>query len=435
MSTIVEELEAANEELQSANEEILSSNEELQSLNEELETSKEEIQASNEELLVINQELQVRNKQLQEARNYAEAIVETIREPLIVLDGNLYVRSANKAFYQFFQTTPAQTEQHLLYELAKGSWNNAVLRTLLEEILPANHEITDYEMEHTFPGLGSKTMLLNAHRIDSSPLILLAMEDITARKQAEAEKQKQQLLEQREEFLAIASHELKTPVTSLKGYVQVLRVRFTKAGDERTAALMTTMEMQVNKLINLISELLDSTKIESGQLPWRDTQFDMDTLVQEIVEEVGRTTERHQIRIEGTISHLIYSDREHIGQVLTNLLSNAIKYSPQANTVLVKLRANADSATISVQDFGIGIAQEKQAHIFDRFFRVTDAEHETFPGLGLGLYISAEIVKRQGGRIWVESHQGEGSTFTFSIPFIPASSSETARQAETEPHA
>jgi signal transduction histidine kinase len=121
--------------------------------------------------------------------------------------------------------------------------------------------------------------------------------------------------------------------------------------------------------------------------------------------------------------------------VLTNLLSNAIKYAPQAESILVKLQADADTATVGVQDFGIGIVQEKQAHVFDRFFRVSDQEHKTFPGLGLGLYISAQIVKRQGGRMWVESRQGAGTTFSFTIPFAPRPASGTVQEERAEPHA
>jgi two-component system CheB/CheR fusion protein len=433
MRSIIEELEAANEELQSANEEILSSNEEFQSLNEELETSKEEIQASNEELLVINQELQQRQAQLQAARAYAEAIVETIREPLLVLDTEMRVQSVNPAFYQFFQTVPEETENHLLFELDNGQWNIPTLRTLLEKLLPANHSFTDYEVEYTFPRIGRKTMLLNAHRIDHVPLILLAMEDITDRKQAEEHKQK--LLEQREEFMAIASHELKTPVTSLKGYTQMLHNRFRKAGDERSAALLAKMDAQLNKLINLIGELLDVTKIEAGKLSWHNERFDLDAFVRDMVEELGHTTERHQIRIEGGVHTPVYGDREHIGRVLTNLLSNAIKYSPQADTILVKLRADADTATIGVQDFGIGIASEKHEHVFERFFRVSDPEHGTFPGLGLGLYISAQIVKRLGGRMWVESRAGVGSTFFFTVPLAPQPAADQAREEGEEQHA
>ena len=148
-------------------------------------------------------------------------------------------------------------------------------------------------MEYTFPRIGHKTLLLNAHRIDHVPLILLAMEDITALTQAANDKQ--QMLAQREEFMAMASHELKTPVTSIKGFTQVLLSRFTKAGDERSAALLTKMDAQLDKLIHLISELLDVTRIEAGQLAWYPQAFDLDGLVREIVEEMRYTTERHQI--------------------------------------------------------------------------------------------------------------------------------------------
>jgi two-component system CheB/CheR fusion protein len=417
MRSVIEEFEAANEELQSANEESLSSNEELQSLNEELETTKEEIQASNEELLVVNAELQQRNTQAQEARDFAEAIVETIREPLLVLDAALHVQRANQAFYQRFQVTPADTERRRIFELGDGHRNIPALRTLLEELLPTNHAFTDYEVEHTFPGIGRRIMLLNAQRIDHVQLILLAMEDITERKRAEEEKQL--LLSQREEFMAIASHELKTPITSLKGYTQVLHARFTKAGDERSAALLAKMDTQLDKLIHLIRELLDVTSIEVGQLSWHNARFDLDALVRDIVEEVGQTTERHQIRIEGAVPAPVSGDPERIGQVLTNLLTNAMKYSPQADRILVTCASDTESATVGVQDFGIGIAPEKQAHVFERFFRVSDPEHATFPGLGLGLFISAQIVTRQGGRMWVDSREGTGSTFFFTVPLAP----------------
>src|SRR6185437_12962068 len=300
MQRVIEEMEATNEELQSANEEILSSNEELQSLNEELETSKEEIQASNEELLVLNEELQQRNVQVQEARDYADAIVQTVREPLLVLDANLRVQRANQAFYQCFQVEPADTERRSIFELGNGRWNIPALRTLLSDLLPSNQAFAGYEVALTLPGIKPRIMLLNAQRIDSVQLILLAMEDITERKQVEDERK--QMLAQREEFMAMASHELKTPITSLKGYTQLLRARSTKAGDERSAADLAKMEKQLNKLINLVGELLDVTKIEAGQLAWHIERFDLDALVREIVEEVGYTTNRHQIRIEGTVS-------------------------------------------------------------------------------------------------------------------------------------
>ncbi|HEU5375546.1 MAG TPA: chemotaxis protein CheB [Ktedonobacteraceae bacterium] len=433
MQRVIEEMEATNEELQSANEEILSSNEELRSLNEELETSKEEIQASNEALLVANQELTQRNAELQAARAYAEDIVETIREPLLVLDADLRVQRANPAFYQFFQIEPAETEQRLLFDLENRQWDIPALRTLLEELLPTNHSFTDYVMEHPFARIGWKSLLLNAHRIDHAPLILLAMEDSTARTQADQEKQN--LLELRKEFMATASHELKTPVSSVKGFTQLLRRRFTKAGDEQAASMLAKMEAQLTKLTTLINDLLDVTKLEAGQLHWENKPFDLGALVADTVQEMAHTTEQHQIRIEGAIDAQVCGDPERIGQVLTNLLSNAIKYSPQAEEVLVSLAADADAATVGVQDFGIGIAASKQQHLFERFFRVNDLSHARFPGLGLGLYICAEIVKRHGGRMWVESREGVGSTFFFTVPFSLQGEVSTIREEGEEQYA
>jgi signal transduction histidine kinase len=181
--------------------------------------------------------------------------------------------------------------------------------------------------------------------------------------------------------------------------------------------------------------LLDVTKIEAGQLPWHTQPFDLDALVRETVEEMSHTTQRHQIRIEGAISAPVSGDHEHTGQVLTNLLSNAIKYSPEADIIQVSCVADTESATVSVRDYGIGIASENLPHIFERFFRVSDPEHETFPGLGLGLFISAQMIKRQGGRMWVESRMGVGSIFSFTVPLAPSPEPDTPGQEGGEEHA
>ena len=192
MRSIIEEQEASNEELQSANEEIVSSNEELQSINEELETSKEEVESTNEELMTINTELQVRNEQLAEAYEYAEAVFATIREAVIVLDQDLRVKSANRAFYKIFNAKEETTEGLLIYELNGRQWDIPKLRLLLEDTIPSNQQVNGYEIEHDFPHLGKKIMLLNARRIvqkiHRQQLILLAIEDITEHRSAEEKK-------------------------------------------------------------------------------------------------------------------------------------------------------------------------------------------------------------------------------------------------------
>ena len=198
MRTVIEEQEAANEELQSVNEEIVSSNEELQSINEELETSKEELESSNEELITINQELQMRNEQLAEIQEYSEAIFTTIRESLLVLDKNMRIKNANSCFYKTFHVTEEETEGKLLYEVGNKQWDIPRLKELLEEIIPRNSQVSDYEVTHTFPHIGEKIMVLNARRLirkmHKEHLILLAIEDITQYQQA------QRLIAEREEW-------------------------------------------------------------------------------------------------------------------------------------------------------------------------------------------------------------------------------------------
>jgi len=205
MRSITEDQEAVNEELQSDNEELLSNSEELQSLNEELETSKEELQSTNEELTVVNQEIIGLNELLTEARDYAEGIVATIREPLLILDKDLRVKTANSSYYKTFQVDAADTEGKLIYEVDNQQWDIPALRRLLENILPEQSSFQDFEITHTFSTLGKKVMLLNASELQkegsSEKLILLAIEDITLQKQSE---EIQNQLRKKFEFIADA---------------------------------------------------------------------------------------------------------------------------------------------------------------------------------------------------------------------------------------
>jgi two-component system, chemotaxis family, CheB/CheR fusion protein len=197
MRFVLEAQEASNEELQAANEEIVSSNEELQSINEELETSKEETESSNEELMTINNELQVRNEQLAEAHDYSEAISETIREAVLVLDKDFRVKSANKAFYRIFKTKEEDTEGMLVYELGNRQWDILELRQLFEELIATRSSINGFEVQHNFPLIGHKTMLLHAttitQKILNKQFIILAIEDITEHRLAQGAAKEREL--------------------------------------------------------------------------------------------------------------------------------------------------------------------------------------------------------------------------------------------------
>jgi PAS domain S-box-containing protein len=228
--------------------------------------------------------------------------------------------------------------------------------------------------------------------------------------------EQKQLQNQKDEFIGIASHELKTPVTSIKAYAQVLEAMFRKAGDDRKANMIVKMNNQIDRLTSLIGDLLDVTKIQSGRLQFNDSRFDFNQLMQDMVEDLQRTTDKHQIITELKPIGEVYADKDRIGQVLTNLVTNAIKYSPDADKIIVLAEVVGNEVKVCVEDFGIGISHDKKDKVFEQFYRVSGDKQHTFPGLGLGLYISSEIIKREGGRIWVNSVQGKGSTFCFSLP-------------------
>ncbi len=220
----------------------------------------------------------------------------------------------------------------------------------------------------------------------------------------------------RNEFISMVVHELKTPLSSIKGYSQLLGRRCQRAGDTQGTQLTTRMDQQVNRLTGLIDDLQDVNRMEGGKLRLRESTFAFDELVKEVVADIQLTTEQHAFVIDGQTNATIYGDRERISQVLTNLLTNAIKYAPESETILVKLKSDKQFVTACVQDFGPGIPKEFQAHLFEPFYRVETPGNGSAQGLGLGLAIAAGLVERHQGNIWVESGEGAGATFCFNLP-------------------
>ncbi len=232
-----------------------------------------------------------------------------------------------------------------------------------------------------------------------------------------ADVSEQQALEQRKnEFISMASHELRTPVTALRGFTTILQRRLSRQGDEQALHYLSRMDRQLNKLASLINELLDLSKMQAGTLTFQEEIVDVTALIEEIVEDIQGTTTTHRILIEERADIRVVGDRDRLGQVLINLLTNAIKYSPAADKVIVRAVIDGEQARISVQDFGIGIDEAHHRQVFDRFYQVADSEGKTFPGLGIGLYITQEIIRRHCGKIWVESSKGKGATFSFTLP-------------------
>jgi two-component system sensor histidine kinase VicK len=218
------------------------------------------------------------------------------------------------------------------------------------------------------------------------------------------------------DFIGMVSHELKTPLTSLKAYVQVLNARSKKENNSFAISSLSKVELQINKMSALINGFLNLSRLESGKIHLNRLDFRVDDLVREIIEECSLVMSTHKIRLLPGDAETINADRDKIGQVITNLISNAVKYSPRGEVVELECMLLGDKVQVSVRDEGMGIREQDKDKIFERFYRVESAHTENISGFGIGLYLSAEIVKRHGGEIWLESEKGVGSTFYFSLP-------------------
>lgn len=357
--------------------------------------------------------IKVLQETIRHAKEYAESIVDTAREPMLVLNKDFTVNTANRSFYKAFKIVKKTTEGRNIYELGNGQWNLPRLKELLEDILPHNSIFNDFEVSAEFENIGQRNMLFNARKLwrvgNHTEMILLAFEDVTEKRQAE---------QFRNAFIGVASHELRGPVSTIKGYAQILQKRAQKAEDKLAAGTLEKVNGQVNKLNELINHLLDISRIQSVKLQLDKVHFDLNSLASGIVDELQSGTKTHHLILQGSIKENVYADKFRMGQVLTNLISNAIKYSPGAAKVTIRLSEDKSKSTcqVSVEDCGIGIPEEEQQNLFQAFSRARNVQNKKIQGIGLGLHISAEIIREHGGKIWFESKPDEGSVFHFSLP-------------------
>jgi signal transduction histidine kinase len=224
------------------------------------------------------------------------------------------------------------------------------------------------------------------------------------------------LMEKKDEFMNVASHELKTPITTLKAYLQVLQRMMPSTAQSSAGDFINKANKQIKKLTDLVDDLLDVNKIQAGKMIYQFSDIDLATFIAEIVEQTQMTTTTHKIILQNNSKVIISGERNRLEQVLSNFLSNAVKYSPNAAEVVVKSELMGGGVKVSVRDFGIGIPPDEQEYVFDRFYRVNESSRK-FNGLGLGLFISAEIIKKHGGEIGVESNNS-GSEFYFTLPLV-----------------
>ncbi|EFH84520.1 PAS domain S-box protein [Ktedonobacter racemifer] len=282
-------------------------------------------------------------------------------------------------------------------------------RTLeAQQELATQQSLTPYEKEYVCKDGSCLPVLVGGVILEHHPLQAIGFVlDNSARKELEQRK---------DDFISMASHELRNPLTALKLHTTLLHRQLAKQGLQGSAPALSSMETQINKVTRLVEELLDVSKIQAGRLEYVWETVDLDALLREITDTVQQTHPSHRILVRGAVQTSLMADRDRLGQVFTNLLSNAVKYSPSAEAVEMDLSTSAETVTIRVQDHGLGIPREKRDKIFDRFYRVADPRQKAIPGLGMGLYIVAEIVKHYGGTITVESEPGKGSTFQVMLP-------------------
>jgi two-component system CheB/CheR fusion protein len=453
LKTVMEEHDAALEELQSSNEEAVSSNEELQSVNEELQTAKEEVQSSNEELATLNRELQDRNVQLgqanealkvsgqeiQRALDYANAIVSTVRGPLLIMDGELRVEKANRAYYDTFVVRPEETEGRLLYELGDGQWDFPSLRTALGEVLPKDSSFEDFEVDREFPRIGQRTMVLNARRLRNeqggSERIFLAIEDRTESKRVEQEREALLVLEHtararaeaadhlKDEFVATVSHELRGPLTAMVGWMHILTSNDQNVDPAMVASGLAAINRGIKAQARLIADLLDHSRIVTGKLQISRRLVDVATIAEAAVESMRAAAQAKDMALElwrDPRAAIVLGDPDRLQQVLWNLVSNAVKFTPRGGRVQVWVGRVGTSVHLRVTDTGQGISADFLPHVFERFRQAESSARRSQPGLGLGLAIVRQLVELHGGTATAQSAgEGKGATFTIILP-VPA---------------
>ena len=386
---------------------------------------------------------------IEAARNYAEAIVETVQVPLIVLESDLRVNTANRSFYETFQVEQNETAQSLRFELGNGQWNIPGLRSRLEDIFSNDTTLQNFEVEHQFEQIGQKTMLLNAVKIvqpGEPQRLLLSIEDITERQQFETERA--QLLSQeqsarqeveaasraKDEFLSNLSHELRNPLMTILGWAQTLRRR--QSDEAIVTRALETIERSALTQSQLIEDILDISRITSGKLHLNTRLLDLVSVVSIAIESVQLSAEAKSIQLISQLtSATVVGDIHRLQQVLWNLLTNAIKFTPAGGRVEITLAPVQNCAEIRVSDTGQGIQAKLLPYVFDRFYQSDSSTTKSKQGLGLGLAIVRQLVELHGGRVRAESPGvGQGTTIIVQLP-LRQSAVEITPPSDLEPTA
>lgn len=364
-------------------------------------------------------------KTMESALDYAESIVDTVPVPLVILDRELKVKTANHAFYRTFKVPIEETRDNLLYDIGNRKWDIPKLRELLEKIIPDNAEINEFEVTQELPNIGQRTFLLNARKFhqEKTEMILLSLDDVTERKRIEDMKLENERLiyanRTKTEFLNIMSHELRTPLTSVIGYSILLKEKAHGKLNQKQEFYMESILANSKHLLDLINSTLDLAKIEAGKMELVIENVSVPQVIDEGLSLIKEKASMQKVLLKKKLDPVLGSieaDGQKFKQILFNLLSNALKFSKEGGVVTVSAGKEGDMAKISVSDTGIGMREEDMPKLFQKFVQLDSGISRKYGGTGLGLAITKQLVEMHGGKITVESSYGKGSTFTILLP-------------------
>jgi signal transduction histidine kinase len=378
---------------------------------------------------LINQDTRI--NALKKQLVYYKEITETIREPFLILDNNLNVVTANLAFYSKFKVTKKDTEGKRIYDLGNSQWESPELRELLENILPTHRVLANYVVRHNFPNLGPKIILLNARQVDRKQLILLAMEDVTDewRLKLDTDEMTKSLIIQRDnlqrlsdakdEFISLASHQLRTSATGVKQYVSMLQMGYAGQLTKDQLDMLGVAYKHNERQLEIIEDLLRVAKADAGNMQLDKSYCDVTILIEKAIEGQSSLFNSRGLTLifyKPKNKMMAKVDPKLLQMVFDNVLDNAGKYSKEGKRVIINVHHDKVNTIVTIEDEGVGISTADLKKLFNKFIRIDNPLTTSVKGTGLGLYWAKKVLDLHRGTIKATSEINVGSVFEISIP-------------------